>query len=334
MAGKKRKRNRYIEYDYEALYRNYLESLDEYFVEQLLKTGKVRCLYATKEIYAGDQLEIEIYPEFTRAQAKQEGIPPVSKKKRKEAQARLNTKNSEKEFWRFAEHNFSNGDFWFTFTYESEPKNIEEAEKNIRNFIRNVNGKRKRRGLFNMKYMYVIEAVSEDGRIVRVHHHVLMDNLLDWETVEATWKHGRRNNFRLLDKDENGICGAAVYMAKFKEDTRRRKYTKRWRRSTNLKKPPEKKHHQTRKKAVTEMVRNRDFIKEFTEASPRYKGYVYTKAEVYYNNFNARFYIRIRMRKEKHGGSNGKPKEASADRAGGPRVNVEPGKHGEASGEK
>lgn len=296
MAGK-RKKAKYIEYDYEAIYNNELEGWNEYFVENMLKTGKVKCTYATKEVYAGNQLEVEMYPEFTRSEAKLYGIPKINKKKQKESQKKLNTKNSWKNFWRLAEHNFKNGDYWITFTYATEPASIEEATKKIQGYFRSINAKRKRRGLPNAKYMYVTETVSEDGTPVRTHHHVLMDNALDLETVMGTWKHGGRNNSKILEKDEDGIEGASAYMAKTESETKRKKYAKRWSASTNLEKPKERKHHLTRQSIINQMVKNQNYIKEYMEKKPRYQGYIYSHSEVYYNDYNARFYIRIRMRK-------------------------------------
>lgn len=301
--GKKRKRQQYIDYDYEALYNQSIDDWDEYFIEQLLKSGKVNSVYATKEVYAGDQLEIEIYPEFTKQQAAQENIKPIDKKKQQEAQRELNSKNSRKRFWRLCEHNFHNGDLWITLTYAVEPSDIDEAIKNMQKFIRCINGKRRRRGLPNAKYLYVTEEVSEDGKVVRIHHHLFMDSMLDLDTVISTWKHGGRNEYRKIEKDENGIKGAATYTTKPAADTKRRKHRKRWAGSTNLEQPPEKKHHQTKAKDVDRMAKDHEYIREYVEnartrsGNKRYAGYTYSHANVYFNNINARYYIRVRMRK-------------------------------------
>lgn len=300
---KRKKKQQYIEYDYEELYNQSMDGWDEYFIEQLLKTGKVNCVYATKEVYAGEQLEIEFYPEFTKKQAEKENIKPIDRKKQQQAQKELNSKNSQKRFWRLCEHNFNDGDLWLTLTYAVEPVDIDEAIANMQKFIRNINGKRHRRGLPNAKYLYVTEEVSEDGEIVRIHHHLFMDSLLDLDTVVSTWKHGGRNEYRHIEKDENGIKGAATYMAKPAADTKRRKHKKRWNGSTNLEQPPEKKHHQTKQKDINKMVMDNEYIRQYVEnartksGNKRYAGYTYAHASVYYNDYNARFYIRVRMRK-------------------------------------
>lgn len=295
----RRKRNKYIEYDYAKIHDCQIDGWDEWMIEQLLAHRKLSGIYATKEIYAGDQLEIELYPEYTRAQAKEQGIRQIDKNKQREAQKDLNNRNSRKRLWRIAEHNFDDGDLWMTLTHDEDhlPKDMEEAKKCIQRFITNINGKRKRRGLPLAKYIYVTEVVSNDGETVRVHHHLIMDALLDIDTVEKTWKYGRRNECRRLKKDENGIVGASEYMAKPHCDQGHKKYAKTWNKSRNLEEPPEKKHHQTRKTAIRKMVKNHDYVQEYVQESTRYKGYLYTKHEVFYNEHNGGWYIRVRMRK-------------------------------------
>lgn len=306
-AGRKgRAKQRYIEYDYQEQYNQNAEDLSEYFIEQMLKKGKANGVYATKEQFADEQLEIEFYPEFTKAQAKEEGVQPIDKAKQAKAQKELNGKLARKRFWLLCEHNFKAGDLWITLTYADEPASIDVAIANMQKFLRNVNAKRNRRGLPNAKYVYVTEEVSEDGKIVRIHHHLLMDALMDADTVMSTWRHGGRNDCRRIEKDENGVEGAIRYMTKPIADTKRKKHKRRWNSSTNLEQPPERKHHQTRPKEIDKMVANHDYIREYVETAKtrsgkrRYEGYTYTSSEVYYNNFNGRYYIRVRMRKGKH----------------------------------
>ena len=74
----KRRKSAYIEYNYEAAYQKKLHNLEEVNAEKMLKEGKVKSLYATKEIRAGGQLEVEIYPEFSRSQ--KDLIPDEAKK--------------------------------------------------------------------------------------------------------------------------------------------------------------------------------------------------------------------------------------------------------------
>ena len=46
----KRRKSAYIEYNYEAAYQKKLHNLEEVNAEKMLKEGKVKSLYATKEL--------------------------------------------------------------------------------------------------------------------------------------------------------------------------------------------------------------------------------------------------------------------------------------------
>ena len=106
----KRRGTRYIPYDYEAAIDKSVEDMNEVFMEYMLKT-KYRCVYTCKEIRAGNQLEIEIYPEFTR----KEDIPEEGRIKDKETQRNLNNKNAIKYCGRLIIENFTNDLFYYVF---------------------------------------------------------------------------------------------------------------------------------------------------------------------------------------------------------------------------
>lgn len=283
---KKKSKKSYVDYDYENLYDRQIESMNEALEAELLKLNN-RCVYATKEIEAGIMKEIEIYPEFSRAELKANKVKKVSK----EAQNNLNDKNARKRLIRLINTNFKNGDLWITLTYTDEylPKDMEEALKNIKNYLRRVNYRRKKLGLDKAKYIYITEYV-EGKKGIRCHHHLVMDGELSMEEVEGLWKLGRRNNLRKLDMDEYGLTGVANYLAKDP------KGNKRWCSSTNLKQPTERKnHYKFKKKKVQNMVRYRDTIK--AEMEKTYQGYIFIDTEVRFNEYNSMFYIYTRMRK-------------------------------------
>ena len=132
-----------------------------------------------------------------------------------------------------------------------------------------------------------------------------MDGLLDRDTVEKTWNCGKRSQIRRLEKDENGFSGMANYIVKEKERIRSEK---RWNSSQGLKQPEVKVVKNKRPGAksgnyrkiehyVNKMVRNENAIKEQMKAW--YPDYDFTTAKIYYNDFNTRFYIYTRLRKQK-----------------------------------
>ncbi len=93
--AKRKKGMTFIPYDYEAAYNKSLEDMHEFFVEQMFKQGK-KVVYALKEIRAGDQFEVEIYPQFK----KMDEVPPEGrsiKKDNDKAQRNLNDKNANQE---------------------------------------------------------------------------------------------------------------------------------------------------------------------------------------------------------------------------------------------
>lgn len=302
--SKKKKRGMtFIPYDYEAAFNKSINDLHEYFVEQMLKS-RFKCVYALKEIRAGEQFEVEIYPEFKKI----DDVPIEGRIKRdnSKAQKNLNDKNARKYVERLLNENFGDSDIWVTLTYGAgkEPQDMNEAVKNMQNYIRRVNYQRKKRELPPAKYIYITEW-SPDAEI-RWHHHLVMDGLLDMDTVESTWKKGRRNETRRLDKDEYGLTGLSNYITKEKD---RKKGEKRWNSSQNLKQPRIRKVHSKRPlaysgtykpigKYVDGFVRDAETIRE--QMLKWYPEYDFTDSGVYYNDFNGMFYIRARMRKRRN----------------------------------
>lgn len=308
---KKQKKEQFIPYDYEAAYNKKLEDMHEWIAEQMLSAfsgyGKNRTIYALKEIRAGEQLEIEIYPQFKKL----EDVPVEGwiKRDNRKAQKNLNDKNSRKYVERLINQNFSNGDIWITLTYDDkhlpEDGDIDAAVKNMQKYISRINYQRKKRGLQKAKYVYVTEYNPNEK--IRWHHHMIMDGALDMDAVEACWKQSSRNEVRKLRKDENGLSGLANYIVKEKERIRGER---RWNSSKGLKKPDIRVVHSKQvekgkgnyKKISTYidgMIKNQDTIRR--TAQKWYPDHDFTEAGVYHNNFNGMFYIYVRMRRKRDG---------------------------------
>ena len=302
--GRKKKGMKFIQYDYESAYNKALEDMHEWFVGNMMKHGK-KMIYALKEITAGEQFEIEIYPQFRSM----DEVPAEGRKVKKDnnkAQKNLNDKNARKYVERLINENFTDRDIWMTLTYDDEhiptDGDVDAAIKNMQKFIRRVNYQRKKRGLGNARYVYVT-AYNPEAEI-RWHHHVVMDGDLDMDTVESCWKQSSRNEVRRLQKDENGLSGLANYIV---EEKNRIKSEKRWNSSHGLRDPKIKVVHSKRtgkegkyKKIetfVNKMIKDRNSIPEILRQW--YPDMEYTESKVYYNDFNAMFYIHARMRKKK-----------------------------------
>lgn len=160
-------------------------------------------------------------------------------------QKNLNDKKSKRHLEALIHTNFGKGDICIHLTYRDEdmPKTIKEAQNCAKNYTRRINRIRKSLGLPNAKFIII----TEMGKSGRVHHHVLMDGMLDRDTVEEKWTLGYCNAKRLRLNPKTGLIGLAFYVSKTPRiisgdaDTdqkgERPKGGKRWISSQNLAKP-------------------------------------------------------------------------------------------------
>lgn len=290
----RRKRTSPDRYNYEDTFVKSIEDLEEKQVEEMLQEGRIKCAYASKTIKAGAKMEIEIYPEFTRKQVREYGLP-----KNRQAQKNLDDRNARKYLERIINANFTEGDIWATLTYSPAnlPASVEEAERNMQNYIRRINAERKKQGLPNAKYVYITE--YSDEKKIRCHHHILIDGALSMDVLEKKWKKGSRNNMRRVSVDEEGLAGLASYL------TKDPKGKKRWKASKGLRKPAIRKSHRVfKEKNIRDMVSGKAEIKEITEK--KYRRYLYKGHEVRYNEINGMFYIYVCMRERSAGACQGK----------------------------
>ena len=242
--------------------------------------------YRTKTVKAGPILEAEVYPIFGREQERQArkakaNITP-------EKQQRANLERAKRYFVQLVNTNFREGDIHLTLTYEEAPS-YERARKDLRNFLDKVKRLREKRGLEPLKYAGTIEE-NQEGKKVRIHAHLLMNDGIGRDELEEIWALGRTNVLR-LQPDESGLEGIARYIVK------QQKSRKKWFRSRNLKKPQvrvsDRKISNRRVKILSQ-----GFGAEAKEIMEKvYPGYVYVKSAVYYSDFVDGVYIRAVMRR-------------------------------------
>lgn len=289
----------YDNYDYEEAYQKQIDTLEEWELERLMKTGKVNCLYRTTTIKSrneksgAEMLESMVYPSFPN----REDVPKTAKKRETgQAQKNLNDKNARRYLIRLANINFSKGDIWATFGWDDDnmPEDEERAEKDIKNFIARINYRRRKAGLENAKYIYI---PAIDG-YARPHFHILISgDGMDRDELEDLWtKCERKNTRRVKPDDDFLITGIATYI------TQNPHGTKRWRSSKNLKKPdePTRSYRKFSRKKVNGMVRDFEELKAQMEKA--YPGFKFLDAEVKYNDKVAAFYIYARMIKKRDKG--------------------------------
>lgn len=285
----------YDDYDVEAAHQKMVEDLEEADLERLITTGKVKGMYRTattkSENKADDTclLESQIYMAYA-----DKGSMPRTERKRATSkhQKNLNDKNSRRAFVRIAIANFGTGDYYATYGWDRDhlPADIEEAEKQVRAYFRRVNYRRKKKGLENAKYMYIL-AVDE---YTRPHVHILIQSAgMDRDELEDLWTMCERKNTRRIAPDDDYlITGLATYIA------RNPRGTKRWRCSKGLERPETtKSYSKFRRRKVERMVRDEEYLRK--EMEKTYPGFSFLDAEVRYNGINAAFYIYVRMIRRK-----------------------------------
>lgn len=244
--------------------------------------------YREKKIYSGKMLEVEIYP-ISQRQKKQ----PRSKKIKETLpkQKKLNDKNAKKHLIRLLNTNFTDKDLavHLTYTEDKLPVDEEEARRDVTNYLRRIKHYRKKNNLEPLKYIAVIEhKEKEEGKTVRLHHHIVMSGGMDRDKVEELWGKGRANADR-LKADEFGYEGLARYISK---DPRG---SKRWTQSKNLKQPTVRVSDSRFSRRKIEKVAS---TPEDREAfSKLYPGYILNDCKVEVNEITAGIHIYIRMRK-------------------------------------
>ena len=210
----------------------------------------MRSFMREKKIFCGSQYrEVDIFP-YSEAQRTAASRGKRSKKVRESEpkQKNLNDKNARRYFTQQANLNFGDDPdaLHVTATYGRKylPPTIEEAEKEVTNYLRRVQYARKKEGLPPLKYMLVTAySTGKDGeKPVRIHHHIIMSGGLDRDTVENLWRKRKRKGQKQGDKigfcnadrlqgDENGISALCTYLVKQAAGK------KRWSSSHNLEKP-------------------------------------------------------------------------------------------------
>lgn len=183
--------------------------------------------YRTRTIKAGPRLEVEIFPIFGRESTAK--ARAAKKNVSSEAVQRCNDERAKRKVIRLIDANFDERDLHITLTYAGEPPKYEQAQKDVKNFLRTVKRKREKRGLDQLKYIYTIEG-NEDGTRERIHVHMIISGGIDRQELEDIWANGYANADH-LQPNEDGLERLARYITKQQRNRRR------WARSRNLQQP-------------------------------------------------------------------------------------------------
>ena len=146
-------------------------------------------MYRQKKYIMKNYMEVEIFPvpekvkPYKRA-VRETGTSPAQKK--------LNDKKAVKYLNRLVHTNFDEQDLFvdLTFNEKNLPKDRKDAQRVVRNYIDRLRRARKKEGLNEIKYIYVISDSDEFGNKKRLHVHMIMNGGLDRDKIEKTWHCG------------------------------------------------------------------------------------------------------------------------------------------------
>ena len=211
----------------------------------------------------------------------------------REAQRKQNAKNAEKRLVRLINANFTRGDVMITLTYRKElrPDSYKDALKDVQNYLRRVKNWRKRSGMTEGKYLYVIERSGKDNW----HAHLIMSKM-SRDIAESLWKHADFVNAKSYQPTEqDGGAAFANYILGNKGGKPRSNHGwRRWNCSKNLTKPTEQTEDGTHtRRQIACIVREHIDDKEYWER--KYSGFRFVSATPAYNEYNGWWYLYVRM---------------------------------------
>lgn len=249
--------------------------------------------YRTRTTKAGPMLDVEIFPRYGRE----------NKQRLREARKNLtpdkvrqnNMERAKRLVGGIIDANFTAEDVIAHLTYEAkEWPTYERVQKDVRNYIDKIKRRRKKAGLPELKYLFVVEGF-EPGKEKRPHVHMIMNAGIDREELESIWGKGKART-RHLEPNDEGMIAVARYMMK------ENRAGHRWAGSQNLKRP-DRRESDTKvsnrrvrliaEEELTETNRARQIVERL------YPGYEMVKISVRGNEIVPGVYIRsILKRKE------------------------------------
>lgn len=266
------------------------ESREEYIRRKFDQMGKSRIM--VRRIFSGDYVEIDIYPVYLN----RKDVPrSTDREESRDAQKKLNSKNSRKRLVRLMNANFHKGDLILTLTYpDGCYPTLDRAKRDMKNYIGRLKRRRKKQGLPPLKYIYVMEYVpeKESTRKIRVHHHMII-NRMDRDEAEQLWGTGRVES-RIAQPDDFELEGFATYISKLSFQKGHHK----WAASKNLDKPKEYKSvTKLSRRKFAEIIKSGDGKAELLESL--YRGQLkYLDSTTYISREYGGFYLHSRLRRK------------------------------------
>lgn len=256
----------------------------------------------TRETVAGPQMDVEIFPVWDTRGTEAAKLRAKTEKHR-QAVAAVNERRLREKVRRLVLVNFVPGDLFLTLTYEKrdESYSLEGVRDDIKNYVAKLKRARKRAGLTELKYLYVIERNTIKKTHTDVYHVHIFLNAMDRETAEGAWPHGFANS-KALREDESQDRFARICKYVCKSLYSWEKYERAWGKSRNLAKPEERESE--RRFSRTALRRAMKGIEEDESrkglqalAERKYPEYEVLRIEAHGSRYVPGVYIYIRMRR-------------------------------------
>jgi hypothetical protein len=182
---------------------------------------------------------------------------------------KANLIRAKNKLWRLVNCNFSEDDYFYTLTYKNK-SDADDAEKQIRNFIRRLARYCEKHGLPKPKYIGVTET-GEGDEIKRPHHHLILSGSLSPKEIRKIWGKGKVIGSP-LDPTEN-YKGLSDYICK--EFALSSGGKKRWFQSKNLIRPTVTRTRLKRRtRPITSIPKYKILAHEFVSNEYGYREYV------------------------------------------------------------
>ncbi|MDT2848782.1 hypothetical protein P7H60_06375 [Vagococcus carniphilus] len=270
--------------------------------------------YRERTYWCGNSFKlVSVVPRFELQEEKSKQGRGKNQNVSRPAQATLNKRNAKKYFRLLVDGNFEPGDLFITFTYQGKfiPKTPQDAKKELSNFFKRLRRRLKKYGKADqLKYVVVTEyrEKTEKQKEIRVHHHLIMNNIIDRDELEELWtkkvkkktiRIGTANTKRVRNDNEYNLDRLAKYMCGYKkEDNRVREWSssKKNLKRPKTRQPADKKY---RRSKIESIGRSNDCGQEFFEK--KYPDYFVTIEHIHENKYSG-FHYYLKLEKKERGG--------------------------------
>ena len=197
--------------------------------------------------------------------------------------------------------NFGENDYFVSLTYSDKflPETEEGAEAQIKKYIKDLRKEAKRRGVNNLKYIYVTESGKTRGR---VHHHLILQNCLPRDVVEGLWSkqirpfHPEREMIGWCNAKRIQVTGPDFMIRISKYLSKDPAGRKRWKQSTGLILPgTTKADNVCSVKQFEQMSLFGNTIELEKYVKKHHRGFVILEAEKELNEFTGQWYVRLQL---------------------------------------